>query len=450
MNLRVNPLKLAAWLPALIGFGACQTITDLDTSVGPDTNRIGVKYLELSPPTQLVQLDSFSTTNTGRLLVGSFEDSEFGKISGTAYARFQLSSADPLVKADATLDSLVVSLELDYLAANAERINGETFEFHLLPPDQPIKNSVLYYGNSSLEKGESLGSGSLDVLREKDDTTYSIRLNDTWAEGILTRMINRDAIFKNSAEFNKEFPGIVISSAESNSSLLGINNENKSKSRLTLYFSSPGDTTSREYDIRFSGNGVRSFHQLDIENTGLATQEISNFYTPIDGGDRVLAMAGAGFGTLLDLNFIRRVLDTLPPNLINYADLILEDIEGIEGSNSSQTIRLLLTGNSGRFVPALNSNLPVSALNPPKGIYDFSRDPVAKDISGIVYFQPKRDTTHNTFSGPITRFVQAVADSSISETRVLILPINLGGSAQTLKLDKSDLRIRLYYTEPNL
>ncbi|HAA12390.1 MAG TPA: hypothetical protein DCE41_12100 [Cytophagales bacterium] len=449
MNWRVNPLRSAVLLPALIGFAACQTLSDIDSPVGPDRDLIGVNYVELSLPTELVMVDSFTTTNTGRLLVGNFRDAELGSVQATSYVRMALETPDPVVKADATVDSLVIFWEVNYVAAQQEVTTNQTFSVYLIDEQENIENSVLYYSGSSLNKGELVGSNTISVDRTKEDTVYSLRLDNTWGEELLANMISQDPVFKNTTEFNEVYKGLVLESDVSNDVVVGINNSTETDSRLALYFSSPGDTVSKRYDILFSGNSIRGFHQLEFQNDGSAVGSLTDSYTPIDGGGRVLAMAGVGFGTLLDLDYFRNYFDTIPPNLINYADILMSDVEETDEGNTLENIRFYITGNDGRFIPGIYPDSALSNINPPKGIYDPLNPQIPTQAGEVVYFQPQFDSAAVSFNGPITPFLQLVADSTIVEPKLLLLPLAVGASLQTLKLDEADFKLRIYFTNPN-
>ncbi|MEL6535338.1 MAG: DUF4270 family protein [Bacteroidota bacterium] len=449
MNWRVNSLMPAGFLSALIGFSACQTLPEIDSPVGPDRDLIGVNYVELSLPSQLVQIDSFSTTNTGRLLVGNYRDAELGTVQATSYVRMALETPDPVVKADASIDSMVIYWDVNYVAARQEVTHNQNFSVYLIDDQESIDNGVIYYGSSSLTKGDLLGSGAISVDRSKEDTVYSITLENTWGDELLANMISQDAVFKNTTEFNEAYKGLIFESDLGNEVAIGVNNSTETESRLALFFSSPGDTVSKRYDLIFSGNSVRGFHQLTLGKDGTAVGSIMDTYTPVDGGGRILAMAGAGYATLLDLDEYRNYFDTVPPNLINYADLYMSDVEETDLGNNLESIRFYVTGNDGRFVPAIFSDSALSNINPPKGIYDPINPQVPTQASDIVYFLPEFDDSTATYSGPITPFLQLVADSTIVEPKLLILPLAVGASLRTMKLDEADFKLRIYYTNPN-
>ena len=448
MNLRVNPAGPLASLAVLLGLASCQTITDLDTTVGPDTDRIGVHYVELALPTQLVQIDSFGTTNWGQILVGKYQDPEIGTVTGQGYVRAALSNNNPLVKADSEFDSLIMYWDVPYVAAEREITTDQEFSIYSIQELAELNDTTDYYSNSSIPLGNLLGSGSLTIYRDID-TLYSIPMSNDLGLELLTRMKDRHPSFKNSDQFQQYYRGLSFVSSEDNEVMLGVSNGANTESRMTLYFSSPGDTISKQYDFRLSGTDTDAFHSLSTELNGSLTSSISESYQPVDAQGRILTMGGSHIHSILDLSNIRSYFDTISNSLINRADLVIDDIEDTDKNNFPVSVRFYLTEN-GRYIPSVYDSLLISSINPPKGIYSYTYPPVAYSADGVQYFQPTYDTAANRYLGPVTSFVQALVDSTILESNVLVVPVQNEYYVRKLKVDEGDLRIRIYYTKPNL
>lgn len=448
MNWRDNSLRPTAWLSVFLSLAACQTISDIDTTVGPDTDRIGVNYVEVSLPAELVQIDSFASTNTGRLLTGRMVDSELGTITATSYTRMVLQTADPVVKADSEFDSLILYWNVTYLATEQSVVADQEFFVHRLADGTEFSRDSTYYTQSSLPIGDMLGSISITLPQGLEDTVLAIHLDAAWGNELLQAMINREPPFKNNNEFNKVYPGLAFVSGAGNEAILGVNVVDGTTSRLSLFFSSPGDSLAKEYEISISGANTTGFSQVETANDGLATSGLAETYQPVDANGRIICTAGSRYAALLDLDVLRAYFDTLSPNLINYAEIIIDGIENPDGGNLPVGVRFYLTEEDGRFIPALEADSVVTRINFPKGIYDPSAPQNPQRRADIVYFEPNFNDSTNYFRGPITPFLQSVADGTIVESRLLLLPVGFGGSVRTLKLDESDLKFRFYYTSP--
>lgn len=446
MNWQVKPAGPLALLVALIGLGACQEPSDLETNVGPDTDRIGVNYVELSLNPQLTLLDSIYTTNSGTLLVGRYEDDELGVIEGTGYTRLRLSELNPVIKPDAQVDSVVLVMFNRSLLSKSPIRQNQEFQVYQLR--QFVEGSEPYYTTSERNLEKLLGVGATST--DRDTTLYhriTLDADSTFGNSFLIRMKNGDDVFSSSNNFQGYYPGIAIMPGDNNAVMMGIDVSTDS-SKMIMYYSSPGDTTSIEYVFHL--NRGRSFTSLDVDRTGTILEEMSDPYTLYDGQGRSFTMGGVGLGTVLDIDELRSYFDTIPNKVLNYAEIVVGGLEDTDDAIQPTTLDFYLVDEDLQFKGAVVDTGEVSIINPPKAIQSILAPVEAPTLGDVSYFNPFFDEVTKSYSGPLTTFVQAVLSGVIDEKYILILPKGYTSNIQHTKQDTEDIKLRLYYSIPNL
>lgn len=194
---------------------------DIDTKVSlTDT---------LSIITSTILLDSVSTTNSSRLLIGALQDEDFGNLTSQSF--FNLLTSDYTIDTDAIFDSIGVILYYDrYYYGDTTKI--QTYKVHeIIENFEPSGDDDTFYNTSSLKySDEILGELSFTPFPNKKDSIY-IPIKNNFGNIIFNKLKNNEV--NNYDDLYQLFKGITIASDTNNNTILGYG---KSSMVMRMYY----------------------------------------------------------------------------------------------------------------------------------------------------------------------------------------------------------------------
>ena len=278
--------------------------------------------------TYTINEDSAVTDNMANVLLGSYVDPKFGKVSASFYTEFRLKSLNPVFGDIGTIvyDSCVLSLQYVGYYGDLSTQNVEVYELS----DSLSMDSVYYDFSSKPTKPGNLVANGMGAFTPKpltntvvDDDTLApqlrIQLDTNFAKGIIQESTSGNGTFSSNVNFQQFFKGFKVkvnnpAQAIGKGAIFYFNINNNAASKLTIYYTQGG--VKKSYDIVINSQAADFVH-IDTDHTG----------TPLE---MVLQDSTKGQSTFYAQAFRQRAvikipgLDNLPKNVVVHrADLTL-------------------------------------------------------------------------------------------------------------------------------
>lgn len=270
MSSEKNHFKLHLLIIFIIGLliNACED--------NPQQFKLGEDFIDSQ--TQLNVIDTFSvklstvlfdtivTSNTGRILVGNYQDNTFGKIVSNSY--FQVGKPDSFdVQEDDIFDSLKLVLTYDSYSY------GDTTKYQEISAYQLTENIELNDKNNITSQttfsynSRSLGSVSFLPKPNSENDTLSIKIHDAVGQDLFTKLKEKSFVFDNNSTFVNYFHGLVLMASDTyEGSIIG-------------FKASAASTKIIMYTTRGSVNKQTICYEFNLENVAKQFNNISHDYS---------------------------------------------------------------------------------------------------------------------------------------------------------------------------
>ena len=453
----------------------------------PDENRFKVSFKEIELPSSVFIPGPVITSNHGgdgvtpRVLVGSYTDEKFGKVSSVGYLQFRPSSSNATLPASATLESLMLYLSFDYYHYGSQDPTNMNFYVHELA-DSLITEQA-YNSKSSIDYSSAIiGSATYGVNPGNFDENYirntdtdatnnvrdsiSIRLNETYAEALFQLAKGNTEDFSVFRKFRRLFKGIAIRSDASNQ-MVGFDPSFSAtgipRSRFILNYNyTDAAGAAQKGKIEFAtyadpaGLGTVSFSKIETDRTGTAFADVNDLYKEFypDGDNRFIE-AGDPITTKFDISNFFAFSDTLPNMLINSAELVIDPNETTDRNvPANLAVRPLNLKN--RFLTGSDtlSTAYTGYIVSDKDGYLMLGEGSASNAIAKTLVLGQTDNVSN-YKGSFTTYFQrlySIRNDSVARlTYYALVPANpaFGKSVNRLIFNKNNLKLRIYYTIPS-
>jgi hypothetical protein len=430
-----------------------------------------------SVTTSTLYIDSVVSANTGRLLVGQYQDPAFGKITAKAFVEPSLFSFSfgnfPVY------DSVALILDYDYSYGDSTRTQQlsvhrlaasvDTLPYKTSDPELPYESvalgSVFFKAKNFRPSGSpaiginfpsiTVAQSPLPVFTQGSNDTLRISLNREFGNALFNQIragaLATDALLR---EYLKGFA--LIPGAADNAAVCGFSALNSAGfSSLRLYYHASGSTSPLAYDLRIS---FKHFSTLQADRSGTL---LSNLPTsqPLPSAltnEQTYVQAGTGIVTKLEftnLNFLK-----IQKNIsINSAELLIRPILTntaftpplpdlvLYEATSSHRFRLVQATVSGRVISSFvtvqgeGTGQVINVQNPQVASYDALNNRYRFFIS--TYLQAaiiNKNPTNSLLIAPA--YVQSNAPLGAAVSR-----LTLGST----KHPTAPLQLKVYYTKLN-
>jgi Domain of unknown function (DUF4270) len=461
----------------------------------PDQSRFNVSYVEIDLPSSVFRPASVPTFNRGndgvtpRILVGSYQDNDFGKVTAEGLFQIRPSSSNAESLPDnAVLESLKLILSFDhYHYGDNSPVN---IDFYVHELTDSLITEAPYYNSSVIDYSPTvIGTGSYGVTQSIFDERYAlnndtdatndantydtlvVELSSSYAEALFQFAKENSADYKSFRKFRRMFKGLAIRSNAINQ-IVGFNpsysytaakDSRPNRSRLELNYRYTKDDGSTAKDkIEFvpyadgSNNGSISFSKITAERTGTSLQEIDqNYKSFYPAGDKRFVSAGDPILTSFDISNFFSFADTVNNLLINSAELVIDPIEtSVYTPPASLKIRPLNTAN--RFKSAsdtIASQYGGVLVNDVGTGYSMIGEGSGNNVVARTIDLKKVDNV-SSYKGSFTRYFQAlyaIKDPKLRLLKYAMIPNtpSIGKSMNRFLFDKNKLKLRIYYTTPS-
>ena len=229
--------------------------------------------------------DSTETKNASNVLLGSYQDPQFGKVEAAVYTEFRLPGLNPNFgdPNQIVIDSFVLALE--YVGYYGD-LSAQNFEVYKLTDSIQNASTVKYYQFSTLPTGSTNwvanGQGTITpdpindavVAGAEVDPQLRIHLDTNRAWDFINEATTNPATFATNAAFQDYFKGLKIavnnpSQNAGKGAILYLDINNNPASKMTIYFKLAG--VSKTYDFTINSNCADFTHlEHDQANTPVA------------------------------------------------------------------------------------------------------------------------------------------------------------------------------------
>jgi hypothetical protein len=485
MNLWVRTLRQLTILAVALFFFSCEDETSLLGFKNPN-NKFHVGYVDIPLNVSRVFVTDTITTDlrpvvingqtsfVDGLLVGQYQDPQFGNISSKSFLPLYPTSSTAL-QTGAVFDSITVQFRLNFYYYGFSGQKEQRFFVHELTGDTlSLFNGNRYYANSAAPQysSEPLGeavanvnSNSFDTLANVttgQDTIYATsRLTDEYGLRVFEAIKAGFGTTGSNKLFKAQIKGLALIPG-TEPGVIGMNVVNNfgQLSRVIVHYHTTNDagavadTLSRTLGFEFA-----SFTKIDADRTGteLAAMQPYESVEPLSGQRYI--QSGSPVVTKLDLTPFYNFADTVDNILVNSAQLVINNVTGPDGMKPHGSLLFrLMNNNSDLFLNnkvAADRELATQylVLSSTTDYYFFAATDGGN--TATLSYNDQEDK----FSGFITLFTQSLfankddADG-INENRLRYLalyPSNppVSRSVTQTLFSKDNVSLRIFYTRAN-
>jgi hypothetical protein len=419
-----------------------------------------VRYAEIPVGVSVLLMDSLRTTNltgeTIRLLAGSYNDPVFGKVEAQSFMQFRPSIVSTFIAPTALFDSLVLQLRFDFYSYGSSGETSQTFSVHEISDELFFTEN--YYSNSPIGISQvSLGSSTINVnpeyfKSEFDDTdtdsvlTVRIKLSKEFGQRLFEAIDPEDVAYTDFNQFKAIFKGLAVVPATCDK-IVGFNHSDMN-SFMTLYYHD-GDQ-SKTFNFGLS-SGI-TFSKILADRSASELAGLNQYYTEFHSVKGYL-QGGTSVVAKLDFTKYYQYIDTIPNLIINSAELEIGDPEISTALSPPKSLALTLLRPNNRYMGFKHKQDTTDyiAFNNTLSLGDDLKFFIGKDQGGI--FTVDYDATKNLYRGFPTLLFQRLFDLKSTPYPFMALRPSdpqPGKSVNRLVFSKDRVKLKIYYTQPNL
>jgi hypothetical protein len=408
---------------------SCEEPGDIDLGIRP-TDRLTVRTAEFPLSATQMRFDSINTTYSNTLMVGSYQDSEFGKITAKSYTQFGLAINTNPITSGSTYDSLVLNLGIRFT-------HGTNFsspqEIRVHRVAETLFDSVAYYSfREARIEAQELGRISRRV-QAGVDTVISIRLDDALGLDIFNKAISGSGELNTSDNFRKYLRGLALLPGDDNTSVIGVDVASSFTS-LVLHHHSNTDTLM----YRFVVGNTLHFSNIKHDRTGSAIQDINPQKTDVPSSNGFLySQSGTGIFFKIDFDNLFKFADTLGNFKVNMAEIYIKaETTPSQRIRQQQRVSFYFMDQNNNFITDLSGF---------RGIQVDGADQRSTFSPLNIVFDPQT----LTYRESITGYAQSLLDGKINNKSTIFFPFDLGGTLDRTKVSQDNIRIKVFYTVVN-
>lgn len=412
-------------------------------------------YRELPVETSTFLADSLPsfnrfTSGSNRLLLGSYQDPEFGVVTAEIYSQIRPSTPTKVLEPGAIYDSVTLKLRLDLYRYGSLDVTPQTYKIFQITEE--LLNDHDYFNRSSVATGRTeigrtgitVNPDYIDQIREanrKDTILISTTLSPGVGKVLFDMLATRDSTFTNFTYFKKAFPGIALV-PDGSDKILGFD-PSSALSELVVHYHV--DTIKYNYDFYFSE--VMGFSRITSNRQNTALYKLATplvEYAP--AGEKNYVQSGVGIYSIVDFDPLLRMKDTISNLAFNAVEIHIpiESYTLKTPPPEGVALRLLNDDNSFAGSRKLFFGQYLVSEQLTDGLY------IKNDqSSGSVLFLNEAKTY---YTGNITLFAQALITENDAEkrfSRFAFFPTNpeSSKSLERFYFDKNKVKLRVYYTK---
>lgn len=239
----------------------------------PSGNTQIVRVDSFTPTLTTAFLDSFVTSNRGTLLLGSYNDPYFGRVSSESY--FEVTPPAYLdIFSQTNFDSIKIILKPNslYYGDTTKPIHFTVNQIAEAIVSKNFDNSNQYYNNQTFAIGGNLGSSTKMLAPTRRDN-IEIMLNQSFGQGLMQILQDpNNTIMKTSKDFMNYFYGINISTSTSDNTLAGFSDTVV----MRLYYTKGANIPeNKTVDFNLS-NRIHQFNHITVDRSNISNTALKN------------------------------------------------------------------------------------------------------------------------------------------------------------------------------
>ena len=357
-----------------------------------------IKIDSFTPSLSTVYLDSFITSAKGVALIGSYNDSYFGRVSSETF--FEL---NPPGYADIYSQTMFDSIRLilkpngSYYGDTTKPIHFNTYRLSELIVSKNFDVSNNYYNNQSFMTGNIMGSES-QVVYPQSKQAVSLKIQDTVGINLLTLLQDpNNTVFQNNINFLNYLNGMKISAGNSDQTMIGFSDT----ITMRLYYRKGGPYPQYGTADFVLSNKAHQFNHITVDRSAISDKVIqtisaNNYEIPSTSTGNVSYMQTiSGLMTKIRFNSINQV-----QNLPNYAKIL-----------SAQLVIRPVVGTYNRDSYSLPPYLRLSSTN---GLNQLGTDILSTNGAGIQtgsLFVDYLNGTGTAYTYDLTSYIKSILNN---------------------------------------
>lgn len=433
-----------------------------------DDQRFKVYYAEIPVPSSVLLLDSvrsmnYLSTETTRLLVGSYSDPLLGEVTAKGFAQIRPSDITSFIPGGSVYDSAFLQLRFDFY--NYGTSLSTPFELSIHEITEALPLDELYFSKSQAAYDPTpIGTTATSI----DQVLFDKELNDTDTDSLIVVNIRLaqnfgqrlyDAInpenenYTNFNLFKNRFKGLAIIPTVSDK-VVGISNS--SNTFLTLYYHTGETKSSRTFVL---SSGI-SFSSITSDRSTTDLSGLTNYHEEFSPPANRYVQSGVGIATKLDFSGFYDLIDEYPNVIINSAELAIDNVAEpgdfeypalglvmLDENNKFRKMTLTPEADSAEYVSFQNKIIIGSFLS-----NDVATAPYmisdATTLLGLSY-----STDDDKFRSYPTLLFQQLYKLREKRYPYWALTAINPTSTKTVNravFNKDNIKLRIYYTRPNI
>lgn len=335
--------KRARWIVTIVGITLACAETSIIGEDFVDGENFNLFYIDsISVPIFTVKFDSLITSQSGRLLLGVKEGTEFGTISSEAYFLLSNDLESTQVKDEVRFDSITIYLPMDgYSDYLDETIIYKTIALEQLQMQLELGDDGVLYntsGNDDFTKdvtvlGKEEFLWTSDRIRE-----IQLRLDDQWGQELFDLLKDGDEKIVFQDEFDQFLNGFRIRFDETDAPFIGFKTDSiKLKIHTTDNSTSPPESYSYDFYIGLSPY-YSKITQSSIPENISKIQSLGDEVISDQTNNMSFIAGGLGYAVKIDINNLRDIIAASQEVLLGSVELRLEWLELDEGNSPPDTL----------------------------------------------------------------------------------------------------------------
>lgn len=230
----------------------------------------------VTPYLETYKLDSFPTSGTNVVLMGSYKDNVFGNISSKSFFQLNIPAIATDISTDAVFDSLTLIVKLNK-SYYGDTSGIQQMEVHEISEKVELTNNATsFYNNSAFSyKPDVLGSTGL-LIRPNVTDTIAIRLSDNKGREIFGMLQQKSSTVTDATQFQDYLKGLVIAPTINGTAAIYGVNASDSTIRMRVCYHEKGIAFVNKFiDFPYAGNNLQ-FNQVTADRSGTVLNNLPN------------------------------------------------------------------------------------------------------------------------------------------------------------------------------
>lgn len=461
MNLAVR--RFILFFFSIATLTACEDPTGIGLNL-QDDNQIGANYTDtLTINTGTVLLaDSILSFRQERGLVGFMADPYLGTVRASYFTEVGLGGSDLKFGETPVADSLVLTLDYNFLYPRKKNTLPITLNVHKLT--EGFQEKVSYFTNSQplAYQNTPVGSITITPIIERHKLSNGsladsarlirIKLSAQLANEIIEQ--SGQAALASQTNFANFLKGFAfVAEGNTPSTIIGINTFPNSviksnQTALTLYYKDGDDAKSHTFSL--NGNMVKNFSRITADRTGTAISELQTkgqYISSEQTGGESYVQSSTRLLTKLTIPHLKKLKEKHGDFVLNRAELIVPVKEGTIIHDDTMFLEYAPPVQLVMYETNSTNRILKTADGTPRTVQlDLTTSSNSYNYPAALNFIVQKDH----YSVNITSYVQAILQDKKPNEGILLAPANLNtasnGITQVIP-DTRPLRAILSNTE---